>query len=52
MNIKSNALITEAVSLLEKVEGSEEETAGIKNCIRQLNAIASLGVIRQSFSGD
>lgn len=51
MDIKSNALITEAVSLLEKVEGSEEETAGIRDCIRQLNAIARLSIIRQSVSG-
>lgn len=35
MNIKSNALITEAIYLLEKVEGEEEEIIKIQDCIRQ-----------------
>ena len=48
MNIKANALITEAIYLLEKVEGNEEEIANIQSCIRQLNAIANLSIIKQS----
>lgn len=48
MNFKSNALITEAIYLLEKVEGEEEEISRIQDCIRQLNAIANLSIIRQS----
>ena len=48
MNIKSNALITEAIYLLEKVEGEEDEISQIQGCIRQLNAIANLSIIRQS----
>lgn len=47
MNIKDNALITEAVSLLEKVEGDEHEKQSIKDCIRQLNAIALSSILRQ-----
>lgn len=48
MNIKANALITEAIYLLEKVEDNEEEIANIQSCIRQLNAIANLSIIKQS----
>lgn len=47
MTLQSNALITQAVALLEKVEGDESETKAVRDCIRQLNAIAISSIIRQ-----
>ena len=47
MNIKDNALITQAVILLEKVEGDENEIIAIKECIRRLNAIAISSIIKK-----
>ena len=48
MSLESNSKITEAVRILEKVEGSEIEMKIIKTIIRKLNALAIMSIIDQN----
>lgn len=48
MTLKDHALITQAVTMLGQIQGTETENKDIKDCIRRLNAMANLSVIRNS----
>lgn len=48
MTQKEHALITQAVTLLGQIQGTETENKDIGDCIRRLNAVANISVIRNS----